>query len=135
MVSKNPAAKAAAASGQGNVRGTKRTCQNDACGARFYDLNRDPIECPVCGAAYVTHAAPEQAAVPAPEAGSTGRGADQSDRLQADQTSAPGDEGDLVDVDEADLDDADIGLEIDDEADAEDEIEGVRGAGRGKAPD
>ena len=27
--------------------GTKRTCQN--CGARFYDLRRNPIHCPVCG--------------------------------------------------------------------------------------
>ncbi len=26
--------------------GTKRTCQN--CGARFYDLGREPITCPVC---------------------------------------------------------------------------------------
>ncbi len=26
--------------------GTKRTCP--ACGTRFYDLNRDPIECPSC---------------------------------------------------------------------------------------
>ena len=33
-------------------RGTKRTCQNSGCGSRFYDLNRDPIECPVCGSAY-----------------------------------------------------------------------------------
>ncbi len=32
------------------ARGTKRTCQG--CGARFYDLNRDPIICPVCGAEY-----------------------------------------------------------------------------------
>lgn len=31
-------------------RGTKRTCQ--ACGVRFYDLNRDPISCPMCLAAY-----------------------------------------------------------------------------------
>ena len=33
-------------------RGTKRTCQNNGCGARFYDLNRSPIECPVCGTGY-----------------------------------------------------------------------------------
>lgn len=33
-------------------RGTKRTCQNASCGARFYDLNRDPIACPICGSAY-----------------------------------------------------------------------------------
>jgi Protein of unknown function (FYDLN_acid) len=24
------------------LRGTKRTCQNTECEARFYDLNRDP---------------------------------------------------------------------------------------------
>ena len=33
-------------------RGTKRTCQNASCGVRFYDLARDPITCPTCGAAY-----------------------------------------------------------------------------------
>lgn len=31
-------------------RGTKRTC--DACGTRFYDLNRDPITCPACQAVF-----------------------------------------------------------------------------------
>jgi hypothetical protein len=33
-------------------RGTKRTCQNPECESRFYDLNRDPITCPVCGTVY-----------------------------------------------------------------------------------
>jgi uncharacterized protein (TIGR02300 family) len=33
-------------------RGTKRTCQNPDCGERFYDLNRDPITCPVCNTVY-----------------------------------------------------------------------------------
>jgi uncharacterized protein (TIGR02300 family) len=33
-------------------RGTKRTCQSASCGSRFYDLNRDPISCPVCGTVY-----------------------------------------------------------------------------------
>ena len=33
-------------------RGTKRTCQNSECGSRFYDLNRDPIACPICGESY-----------------------------------------------------------------------------------
>ena len=27
--------------------GTKRVCED--CGAKFYDLNRDPITCPKCG--------------------------------------------------------------------------------------
>jgi len=34
-------------------RGTKRTCQNEECGARFYDLVRDPIACPICQTAFV----------------------------------------------------------------------------------
>jgi uncharacterized protein (TIGR02300 family) len=29
-------------------RGMKRTCQNSDCRSRFYDLNRDPIVCPIC---------------------------------------------------------------------------------------
>ena len=39
-------------------RGTKRTCQNSECGSRFYDLNRTPIACPICGAAYVVGSSP-----------------------------------------------------------------------------
>jgi len=34
------------------ARGMKRTCQNVACGQRFYDLERDPILCPICGSSY-----------------------------------------------------------------------------------
>ncbi len=30
--------------------GTKRTCQN--CGARFYDLHRSPIVCPICATVF-----------------------------------------------------------------------------------
>ncbi|QEX20293.1 hypothetical protein FRZ61_02100 [Hypericibacter adhaerens] len=30
--------------------GTKRTCQS--CGAHFYDLHKNPIACPKCGAIY-----------------------------------------------------------------------------------
>jgi uncharacterized protein (TIGR02300 family) len=33
-------------------RGTKRTCQNPDCGSRFYDLNRDPVVCPICETTY-----------------------------------------------------------------------------------
>lgn len=32
------------------ARGTKRVCAS--CGARFYDLSRSPITCPVCQALY-----------------------------------------------------------------------------------
>jgi uncharacterized protein (TIGR02300 family) len=33
-----------------NARGTKRVCPS--CGAKFYDLNRSPILCPVCQTVY-----------------------------------------------------------------------------------
>ena len=39
-------------------RGTKRRCQNSECGSRFYDLNRDPISCPVCSSAYAISVSP-----------------------------------------------------------------------------
>jgi uncharacterized protein (TIGR02300 family) len=45
-------------------RGTKRTCQNSECGARFYDLSRRPIVCPICGADYVIASSPTAAAAP-----------------------------------------------------------------------
>lgn len=45
------------------ARGTKRTCQNDECGSRFYDLNRDPIVCPVCQSPYqIAHSSAAAAA-------------------------------------------------------------------------
>jgi len=52
--------------------GTKRECAE--CGARFYDLNRDPITCPKCDTVFVTEtskprakpkAKPEPAPTPA----------------------------------------------------------------------
>ena len=30
--------------------GSKRQCQN--CGAKFFDLNKDPIVCPKCGTVF-----------------------------------------------------------------------------------
>jgi uncharacterized protein (TIGR02300 family) len=38
-------------------RGTKRVCH--ACAVRFYDLARQPIICPSCGAQYVPDAPPK----------------------------------------------------------------------------
>ncbi len=48
-------------------RGTKRTCQNGECGARFYDLARSPITCPICGSAYVIASSPTPVAAVVPE--------------------------------------------------------------------
>ena len=49
------------------ARGTKRVCPS--CGARFYDLNRTPITCPVCQAAYQLPAAPSRRSERASAAG------------------------------------------------------------------
>lgn len=48
--------------------GTKRLCPN--CGAKYYDLFRDPIICPRCGASFTTGlvATRTEAAAPAPAA-------------------------------------------------------------------
>lgn len=48
-------------------RGTKRTCQNSECSARFYDLNRNPIVCPICGSKYAIAHSPVGAAALAEE--------------------------------------------------------------------
>ena len=40
------------------ARGTKRVCWS--CGARFYDLSRTPIACPVCQAIYQVTMAPSR---------------------------------------------------------------------------
>jgi uncharacterized protein (TIGR02300 family) len=48
-------------------RGTKRTCQNSECGARFYDLNIKPIVCSVCGTEYRIASSPSASNAPPPE--------------------------------------------------------------------
>lgn len=67
------------------ARGTKRTCQNSGCGSRFYDLNRDPITCPICGSQYVIASAPLMADVNAD------RGTDAKKEFADTDALAPGD--------------------------------------------
>jgi len=49
------------------ARGTKRTCQSNECGARFYDLNHNPITCPICGSIYALASSPLSASAGADE--------------------------------------------------------------------
>ena len=46
--------------------GTKRACPS--CGAKYYDLNRNPIVCPSCGTVFqvATSRSPERAPAPKP---------------------------------------------------------------------
>lgn len=85
------------------ARGTKRTCQNSQCGSRFYDLNRDPITCPVCQTIYVIASAPMTAAQIA-EAEKAARKAakkpefTEGEQLQTDADLAPEGAEELVDI-------------------------------------
>ena len=45
--------------------GTKRICPN--CGAKYYDLNRNPIICPRCGTQFELAAVTTRARAPAPK--------------------------------------------------------------------
>lgn len=86
------------------ARGTKRTCQNPECGSRFYDLNRDPIVCPICQTVYKLATAPqgvspdEEEAVRKPKKPEI---AADEEAIGSDLPLAEGDE-DLADLEEAD---------------------------------
>ncbi len=113
--------------------GTKRLCPN--CGAKYYDLNRDPIMCPKCNASYATGvvATRKETARPA---------GDEDDELEADDEGvelvaleeAEEETDDAVDGDLA-VDDDDVTVDADDDVlvddeDNEDEVSDVvRGSG------
>lgn len=84
------------------ARGTKRTCQNQECGARFYDLNRDPIACPMCGSGYViAHQSVSAAATAAAAEEKAARKAKKlADDAAADLVAAEGEEA-LADIEVA----------------------------------
>lgn len=93
--------------------GTKRVCGE--CGARFYDLGRDPIVCPKCGTAYdvaalaTTRPRPEpKKAKPAPVAEETAEDEDVDDE-------------DLVALEDVDAEEEDTGRAVRVADDDEDE--------------
>lgn len=108
-------------------RGTKRVCQG--CGAKFYDLNRDPIVCPVCQAVFATEeAAPAESAAPekAPEP------AEEKETAEAVTAAAATTGPEIISLSEVeeeesgedvDIDEADIGLGNDEDSDIPDSDE------------
>ncbi|MFN3743115.1 MAG: TIGR02300 family protein [Hyphomicrobiaceae bacterium] len=100
-------------------RGTKRTCQSASCGARFYDLNRDPIVCPICGTIYemmtttaigaVAAATAEKPRRPAKKAEFEGVAPDEVPDVEADDALAD------IDADEEALTDDETFLEAEEE--------------------
>lgn len=97
--------------------GIKRTCAS--CGAKYYDLNRDPIVCPSCGAVFAlaTPARPERPAEPKPEP------AKEQEPVEVQR-----EEG-VVSLEEAEADGGeDTGPDVDGDSDDEAAIADVEGA-------
>ncbi|HRN83513.1 MAG TPA: TIGR02300 family protein [Hyphomicrobium sp.] len=85
------------------ARGTKRTCQSSECDARFYDLNRSPIVCPICGTVYELASSPLGAAAASEERSSRrGRKSDFAAKPASDEVAEGDEELEIEDGDEDD---------------------------------
>jgi uncharacterized protein (TIGR02300 family) len=112
--------------------GTKRLCPN--CGARYYDLNRDPIICPRCGTRFEVVAATRSrpvaakaAVVPEPEEAELEKDAVETVTLEEADEEAAGGGAVKVDGDDEEIeaDEDDTFLADDDEE--EDDVEDIVG--------
>lgn len=126
------------------ARGTKRVCQN--CGSKFYDLNRDPITCPICDAVFQ-----QQETRGKVVAGNSTHDDDDDalspnmanvdmvslDEVAEAENELPDIEDDgLVDIDdEADLKGGDDETFIEDDDDSGDDVSGLLGGGRDEDDD
>ncbi|WP_232627690.1 TIGR02300 family protein [Methylobacterium sp. Leaf118] len=86
--------------------GVKRQCMN--CGAKFYDLDRDPATCPKCGTVY--QVASSRVAPPIASRA-------QEDEEDEEEKTGP----ELVSLDEAETteDESDISVDVDDDESSE----------------
>jgi uncharacterized protein (TIGR02300 family) len=123
--------------------GTKRLCAG--CGAKFYDLNKDPIHCPKCGVVYEIAVAarpsraepvappvarppvPEEVPVPEPQEVETvsleEADAEAAGTAKKPASAEPGAEEEEVEIEET-IDDAFIEEQEDEDADVTDIIGG-----------
>ncbi len=85
--------------------GSKRQCQN--CGAKFFDLNKDPIVCPKCGTVF-QGAARAQRAAPS------------KDEEEEEETATPAGI-ELVPLEEAEAGDEKVAAVVDDDIEVEDD--------------
>ena len=101
--------------------GNKRTCQS--CGAKFYDLQRNPIHCPTCNAHFDPESLPKvrrsrpapapKPAKPAKPAASEEIAEDALDDDDLDvEVEDAGDDDLIVDTDAIDGDDDDVGIKV-----------------------
>lgn len=115
--------------------GTKRLCPS--CGAKYYDLNRDPITCPKCGTIFeivmVSRSAKAaKAAAVAEEEDEEDDDAPEIVTLEEADAEAEGGDDDVPDLDDeedvdlGDDDSADDDVFIDDEDEDEESVPGIR---------
>ena len=90
--------------------GSKRQCMS--CGAKFYDLNRDPATCPKCGTVFQATAL-SRAAAPA-----AARAAPPDDEEAEVEPAGP----ELVSLDDVEAGEAEKDLPIDDEIDVGEDV-------------
>ena len=90
--------------------GAKRQCQ--ACGAKFFDLNKDPIVCPKCGTVF--------------QGAARARAATKEDEEEAELSTSAG--VDVVSLDEAEAAEEKVAetvaedIDVEEEADAQDDF-------------
>jgi len=88
--------------------GLKRQCMS--CGAKFYDLNKDPAVCPKCGTVFQAAALTRVAAPVA------ARAADE-DEVELESTGP-----EMVSLDEVEADEAEKDIPVDDDIDVGDDV-------------
>ena len=123
------------------ARGTKRVCSG--CDAKFYDLNKDEIVCPLCGTIYETEALiskkEAEAEVPDDEEDTADEGVDlvsldelekeEDDETLIEDEEAIADIDDDTDVDVSDDDDTFLEDDDDDGTDVTKLVGGGKGGG------
>ena len=80
--------------------GTKRVCQS--CGAKFYDLSKDPITCPKCGAVYEIVVPVTRGGRPAAAAAAAAAAALAAKGAAADEVEAATDGAEVISLEDAD---------------------------------
>lgn len=107
--------------------GLKRQCMS--CGAKFYDLNKDPAVCPKCGTAYQATAmsraaAPVVARAPAPDEDEAEIEAVGPEMVSLDEVEAGENEKDIPVDDDIDVADdvADDDTFLEDEEEGDDDV-------------
>ena len=87
--------------------GVKRVCQELGCGARFYDLMRDPVICPICGTELIVEVTDTPEDEEFKQSTEEARAAKKVPDAIEDEDDILSEDGDGVDIDDDVLDESD----------------------------